>query len=95
MPKGSPRSKRFKIGDRVVNKPGMSVVGKFTQARPNLKTKHGTVTGIIYKTNKSGVDHPYVEVLWDKSTRPDLHAANRLYFESEKDWMLQNERENW
>jgi hypothetical protein len=33
--------------------------------------------------------------LWDQSTRPDLHAANRLYFEVDKEAMLQNERENW
>ena len=87
------RTVRFKVGDRVVNKPGMSITGKFTQPKAQPATKHGTVTEVVYKKNSRGAQHPYAEVQWDNSTRSELHAANRLFFEEKKDEMLANERE--
>ena len=87
------RTVRFKVGDRVVNKPGMTITGKFTQPTKQPATKHGTVTGVVYKTNSRGAKHPYAEVQWDNSSRSELHAANRLFFEEKKDEMIANERE--
>jgi|TARA_S200002703_G_scaffold77261_1_gene66637 hypothetical protein len=77
-----PKSKRFSVGDRVVTKPNLTVstnVHQHEQRNP----KHGTVTGIVYKQNKNGASHPYVEVHWDNHSRVDLHAANRLWMEKD------------
>ena len=66
----------------MVTKPNLTVstnVHQHEQRNP----KHGTVTGIVYKQNKNGASHPYVEVHWDNHSRVDLHAANRLWMEKD------------
>ena len=96
MPKPKKKSLRFSPGDRVITKPNLTVVSNAVitgQGRSMREPKHGTVTGIVYKTNKRGVDHPYVEVQWDGSGRSDLHAANRLWFESDEVEQTKNYRQ--
>lgn len=89
---------RFSPGDRVITKPTLSVASEslFTRNKQAQvrSPKHGTVTGIVYKPNKRGIDHPYVEVQWDGSQRIDLHAANRLWFESEEAEQTKNFRQS-
>ena len=51
--------------ESVITKPNLTV-GQRNHDWPrsvNAEPKHGTVI-IQYKTNKRGVDHPYVEVQW-------------------------------
>ena len=80
---GRPKSKRFSIGDRVVTKPNFTV-SNFSKTQQKMRDpKRGTVTGIVYKENKRGVSHPYVEVKWDNLAQVDLHAANRLWMEKD------------
>ena len=78
-----PKSKRFSIGDRVVTKPSLVVNNYHPDLLKIRDPKRGTVTGVVYKQNKSGASHPYVEVKWDNCSQSNLHAANRLWMEKD------------
>jgi len=44
--------------------------------------------------NKRGAFHPYCKVKWDGQSRIDTAAANRLWFEEDKDKMIANQVES-
>ena len=88
-----PKSKRFSVGDRVVTKPSLSVSTNAHQHKIR-DPKHGTVTGIVYKQNKRGASHPYIEVHWDNHSQVDLHAANRLWMEEDLNKKMKDFRES-
>jgi hypothetical protein len=96
MPKKKQPYNRFKPGDRVVKKSNMTVIGRSisTMERRLPKIVHGEVIEIFLMKNKRGAFHPYCKVKWDGQTRIDTAAANRLWFEEDKDKMIANQVES-
>jgi len=74
---------RFKPGDRVIHKSN-----PFSAREGHHRIRHGKVTRIIYKVNKRGARHPYVEMRMDESGRLEVYMASRVEFESNKQQLL-------
>jgi hypothetical protein len=79
---------KFKTGDRVAEKPKPTYIQTRDKATTDRIAQYrvqrlGTVTGYIYKTTRSGIKTPYVEVQWDHLLSPCTHAQARLCFENE------------
>ena len=76
-------SPRFKTGDRVAEKPKPTYIQTKDKATSDRIAQYrtqrlGTVTGYVYKTTRTGIKTPYVEVQWDHLTSPCTHAQSRL-----------------
>tara|TARA_Y100001972_G_C7604541_1_gene302972 strand:- start:534 stop:872 length:339 start_codon:yes stop_codon:yes gene_type:complete len=74
---------RFKPGDRVIHKSN-----PFSAREGHHRIRHGKVTRIIYKVNKRGARHPYVEMKMDESGHLEVYMASRVEFESNKQQLL-------
>ena len=86
---------RFQTGDRVAEKPKPTYIQTKDKATSDRIAQYrvqrlGTVTGYVYKTTRTGIKTPYVEVQWDHLASPCTHAQARLCFENELPYVQAN-----
>jgi hypothetical protein len=80
-------SPKFKIGDRVAEKPKprtilTSVTKTLDRIKPYTYQRYGTVLDTVYqKTSKATV--PYLKIIWDGSQSPSTHAQCRICLEKD------------
>lgn len=81
----SGKAKRdFQVGDRVkYSKKGMNTPLTAYSPRTVFTPRVGEVKAIVYKEDAKGYKRKWLEVLWDGTPRPSLHASQRLIFEKE------------
>ena len=93
-----PKIIRFKVGDRVAEKPKDNYIplkninpNKLKIIKENSTQRIGTVTNVLEKKDTRKYTHTYYDVAWDNG-RSSTHAQFRLCHEHELASVLQNYR---